>query len=329
MLRLSTPGFKKFEQAQCFDAVYGGGEANVAVSLSQFGLDSSFVTKVPDNPFGRAAVKYLNMHNVNTDHIIYGGERLGVYFLEKGYSIRSSKVVYDRKYSSFSMSKKNEYSFEKVFDGADWFHISGITPALNDELFQITKESLKAAKEQGLRTSCDLNYRSALWSFEEARRKMSELMEYVDVCIGVEPLRLLDKDGKDLKDKLPMSRTVEDYKEVISRLHEHYGFKTVAMTFRDHLSVNRNRLYALLSDGKDFYESGRIEVEMVDRVGAGDAFSAGLIYSLIQNFPPQKTVEFANSCFALKHTIEGDVNLLQASDIEQFMAQKGAVTIKR
>lgn len=329
MLRLSTPGFKKIEQSQSFDAGYGGGEANVAVSLAQFGLCSTFITKVPNNPLGRSVVNYLRQHNVNTDHIIYGGERLGIYYLEKGHSIRSSKVVYDRKYSSFSTLEKEEYQFADIFDGMDWFHISGITPALNDELFNITKESLKVAKEKGLTTSCDLNYRSALWSFEDARNKMSELMKYVDVCIGVEPLQLIGEDGKDIKDNLPQHPSIDDYKEIIEKLHEQYGFQHVAMTFRENFSVNHNRLYALLSDGNEFYKSDPTKVEIVDRVGAGDAFSAGIIYSLINNIKPQKAIQFAASCFALKHTIEGDVNLLQVSDIEQFMEQKDSMTIKR
>lgn len=330
MLRLSPPQYQLFEQAQNLEVVYGGGEANVAVSLSRFGLDSSFISKVPKNPVGLSAVAYLNRFGVNTDNMILGGDRLGVYFLEKGYSIRPSKIFYDRSNSAFSLSKLEEYDFEEVFSGADWFHISGITPALNEELFVITKEALRIAKEKGLTTSCDLNYRSSLWSFDTAREKMAELMEYVDVCIGVEPLQLLGSDGKDIKDQLlPSQPTVEDYKPIIKEIQERFNINHLAMTFRKSLSVNRNRLYALLSDGKDFYQSQKVEVEIVDRVGAGDSFSAGLIYSLINDFEPQKVIDFATGCFALKHTLEGDMNLLTAADIEQYINHRDSFSIKR
>lgn len=330
MLRLSTARFQKIEQSNIFEAVYGGGEANVAISLSQLGVSSSFVSKLPMNALGSSAKQHLNRYGVKTDHIVRGGDRLGIYYLEKGYSIRSSKVIYDRKHSAFNLSRIDDYNFETMFTDADWFHISGITPALSDELFEITKKALEVAKAKGLTTSCDLNYRSSLWSFKDARKKMTELMEDVDVCIGVEPLELLDENGMDIKDQLlPEHPTAKDYKKIIKLLHERFRFKNVAMTFRENLSVNRNRVHALLSDGEDFYESSTVEVEIVDRVGAGDSFSAGMIYSLINGYEPQEAVNFANACFALKHTIEGDANLLQLSDIEQFMAQKESLTIKR
>ena len=203
MLRLSTPGYQKIQQAQSFDIHYGGGEANVAIGLSQLGLNNSFVSKLPDNDLGISANQYLNRFGVETDQMVFGGDRIGIYFLEKGFSIRSSKIIYDRSGSAFAGSKVAEYDFDKIFADADWFHISGITPALNEELFQLTKKALAAAKQQGLTTSFDLNFRSSLWSFEDARRKLTELMKDVDVCIGVEPLQLLDNEGKDIKDNLP------------------------------------------------------------------------------------------------------------------------------
>ena len=329
MLRLSAPGYQKIEQAQSFDAVYGGGEANVAVSLSQLGLDSSFVSKLPDNVLGHSANQFLNRFGVSTDHMVYGGDRIGIYFLEKGYSIRSSKIVYDRAGSSFAQSKIDEYDFEKIFTGADWFHISGITPALNEEIFNLTKKALSAAKRIGLTTSCDLNYRSSLWSFEDARRKMAELMQDVDVCMGVEPLQLLDSEGKEIKECLPEHPCPDDYKEIMKEMHKQFNFKNIVMTFRNQLSVNRHRLKAILSDGNDFYEASEIEVEIVDRVGTGDAFSAGMVYSLINEYEPQAAVDFATACFALKHTIEGDVNVLKLSDVQQYIQQKGSFSIKR
>ena len=328
MLRLSTPNYQKIEQSQSFDANYGGGEANVAISLSQLGLKSSFVSKLPNSSLGNSANQFLNQYGVSTDHMVYGGDRIGIYFLEKGYSIRSSKIVYDRHGSAFATSNMDEYDFEKIFAGADWFHISGITPALSSEIFSLTKKALSAAKQLGLTTSCDLNYRSSLWSFEDAREKMTELIKDVDVCIGVEPLQLLDKDGTDIKDRLPEHPGVDDYKDIMNELHKRFDIKYLAMTFRNHLSVNRNRLKTMLSDGNTFYESAEIEVDIVDRVGTGDAFSAGIIYSLINEFEPQYAINFATACFALKHTIEGDVNLLNATDIEQYVQQKN-FSIKR
>ena len=329
MLRLSSPSYQEIEQAQSFDVNYGGGEANVAISLSRLGLNSSFVSKLPNNSLGYSANQFLNRFGVKTDQMIFGGDRLGIYFLEKGYSIRSSKIIYDRKDSAFATSKVDEYEFEKIFADADWFHISGITPALNEEIFQLTKKALASAKQLGLTTSCDLNFRSSLWSFENAREKMTELIKDVDVCIGVEPLQLLDDEGKDIKDCLPEHPCVDDYKEIIKELHKRFDIKYLAMTFREHLSVNKNRLKTVLSDGNNFYESAEIEIDIVDRVGTGDAFSAGIIYSLINDFEPQNAVNFATACFALKHTIEGDVNLLRKDDIIQYMQQKNSFSIKR
>lgn len=329
MLRLSAPGYQKIEQSRSFDAVYGGGEANVAISLSQLGLSSSFISKLPDNALGESAEHYLNQYGVNTDYIVHGGDRLGIYFLEKGFSIRSSKVIYDRKHSAFSGSKLEEYDFNAIFADADWFHISGITPALNDDLFIITKKALEAAKAKGVTTSCDLNFRSSLWSFEDARKKMTDLIKFVDVCLGVEPLQMLDDAGNDIKDRYEKPLSVENYQEIMREMHERFQFQHIAMTFRENLSVNRNRLYAMLSDGKDFYLSSKVEVEFVDRVGAGDSFSAGMVYSLISGYQPQDAINFATGCFALKHTIEGDANLLHHSEIEQFVKQKESLTINR
>ncbi len=329
MLRLTTPGFDKIEQARNFAATYGGGEANVAISLAQLGLNSSYITKLPENPLGHTVNQFLTGLGVNIDHVIYGGDRLGIYYLEKGHSIRSSKVIYDRSGSSFAASKVSEYDLDAAFEGADWFHVSGITPALNEEMFQLSKKALQVAKQKGLTTSCDLNYRSKLWTFEDARRKMAELAEYVDLCIGVEPMQLLGEDGQDVKDSYPKPISKENYQEIMKRLQQHFGFKHIAMTFRKQMAANRNRLHAVLCDGNSFYESSEVEVEIVDRVGTGDAFSAGMIYSLINDFEPQHAVDFATACFALKHTIEGDANLLLLPDVEQFLEQKGSMDIKR
>ncbi|WP_428911075.1 PfkB family carbohydrate kinase [Niallia sp. Krafla_26] len=329
MLRLSTPGYQKVQQAQSLEVHYGGGEANVAIGLSQLGLHSSFVSKLPNNDLGYSANQFLNRFGVETDQMIFGGDRIGIYFLEKGFSIRSSKIIYDRSGSAFARSKVTEYDFSKLFADAEWFHISGITPALNEEVFQLTKLALASAKQQGLTTSFDLNYRSSLWSFADARRKLTQLMKDVDVCIGVEPLQLLDEEGREIKDNLPENPGPDDYKEIMKLMHERFGFKYIAMTYRNQLSVNHHRLKALLSDGRDFYHSSEIDVEIVDRVGTGDAFTTGLIFSLINQYQPQAAVDFATACFALKHTVEGDVSVFSYSDVEQFVQYKNSFSIKR
>jgi 2-dehydro-3-deoxygluconokinase len=329
LLRLSTPGHQRIKQSQGFEVHYGGGEANVAIGLSQLGVNSSFVSKLPHNDLGISADEFLNRYGVETDQMVFGGERIGIYFLEKGHSIRPSKIIYDRSGSAFAESKVSEYDFAQIFAGADWFHISGITPALNEEMFQLTSLALAAAKQQGLTTSCDLNYRSSLWSFEDARRKMTELMSNVDVCIGVEPLQLLDHEGRDIKDHLPEQPGPDDYKEIMKAMHERFGFKYMAMTYRNQLSVHQHRLKALLSDGKNFYQSAEIDVDIVDRVGTGDAFSTGLIYSLVNGYEGQKAVDFATACFALKHTVEGDVSILSLSDVEHYVQNKTSFAIKR
>jgi 2-dehydro-3-deoxygluconokinase len=202
---------------------------------------------------------------------------------------------------------------------------SGIKPALNEELFQLTKKALKAAKEKGITTSCDLNYRSALWPFDIAREKMTELIKFVDVCIGIEPLKLLNLDGQEIKDLLPKKPSIEEYKDIMIQIQRQYGVKFVAMTQREQLSVNRNRLHALLFDGKNVYQSSEVEVDLIDRVGTGDAFSAGIIYSLINNVKPHEAIEFATGCFALKHTIEGDANIISISDVEKYLSRSFSI----
>ena len=231
--------------------------------------------------------------------------------------------------SAFATSKTEEYDLEAAFAGADWFHISGITPALNEEIFQLTKQSLAVAKRMGLTTSCDLNYRSSLWTFENARKKMTELMQDVDVCIGVEPLQLLDEDGNEIKDRLPAKPGPDDYKEIMQEMHRRLNLKYIAMTYRNQLSVNRHQLKALLSDGSGFYQSPETDVEIVDRVGTGDAFSTGLVYSLVNEYEPQKAVDFATACFALKHTIEGDVSLMSLAEVEQYLKNRNSFSIRR
>ncbi|GKU82261.1 sugar kinase [Niallia sp. NCCP-28] len=329
MLRLSPPDYKRIIQATSLDVVYGGGEANVAIGLSNLGLKSSFVTKLPKHSIGTSAVGHLNAYGVETSHIIRNGERMGIYFLEKGYSMRSSEVIYDRANSAFAKSDPDEYDFAKIFEDADWFHFSGITPALSSSCYDITIKALKEAKRKGITVSCDLNYRKKLWEFEKARKVMTSLMEYVDVCIGVEPLSLLDQFGNDEKDAILKKHTPLEYEKVFALLKQRFGFKYMAANLRKSLSANRDILQGVVSDGTNTFSSGAYEVEIVDRVGGGDAFSAGLIYGLIQNFDLQDVAEFANASFLLKHTIYGDANIVSASEVERFISNNGNTLINR
>ena len=329
MLRLSPPGYQKINQANYFDIHYGGGEANVSIGLAQLGLNSVFVSKIPNNEVGSSAIQFLNRYGVDTKHVVLGEGRLGIYFLEKGYSIRPSKILYDRKNSSFCTSKLDEYNLTEIFSDADWFHVSGITPALTPDIFDLTENFLKEAKKQGVTVSFDLNYRSCLWSFEEARAKISRLMNYVDICIGIEPLQLLDKDGTDIKDKIDKKLNSDYYKEIMPLICQKYKFKQIAMTFRKEQLVNHHKLKSVLYDNNKFFYSKEVSVDIVDRVGTGDAFSTGLIYGLVNNFSPQETIDFANAVFSLKHTIEGDANIFTYLEVNQYIKHSESFSIKR
>jgi 2-dehydro-3-deoxygluconokinase len=330
MLRLSTPGYQRFLQADSFDVTYGGGEANVAVSLANYGLDAYYVTKLPDNPIGDAARNHLRRYGVKTDYIVRGGERLGIYFLETGASQRPSKVVYDRKYSSISSIKPGEIDWKKVFEGAKWFHFTGITPALSDSAAEVTLEAAKTAKEKGLTVSCDLNYRKKLWSTEKANRVMSELIKYVDISIGneedAEKVFGIKAENTDITSG---ELSEEGYKEVARQLVEKFGLKMAAITLRESYSASDNGWSVMLYDGKNYYKSRKYEVHIVDRVGGGDSFAGGLIYSLISGYDCQKAVEFAAAASCLKHTIPGDFNLVSTSEVTNLMEGDGSGRVQR
>jgi len=309
MLRLSTPGYLKFEQANSFDVVYGGGEANVAVSVANYGLDAYFVTKLPKNPIGQSAINSLRQFGVHTDYIARGGERIGIYYLETGASMRPSKVVYDRAHSAIAEADVSDFDFDKIFEGADWFHFSGITPAISDKAAELTEAALKAAKKHGVTVSVDLNYRKKLWSPEKAQKVMTNLMQYVDVCIGNEEdaEKVLGfKPGE--TDVTKGELELEGYKNIFKAMKEKFGFKYVVTTLRESYSASDNGWSALIYDGNEFYRSRKYDIRIVDRVGGGDSFAGGLIYGLVtgQNF--KDALEFAVAASALKHTIPGDFN---------------------
>ena len=282
MLRLAPEGYYRFVQANSFGATYGGGEANVAVSLANFGIDTAFVTKLPAHEIGQAAVNELRKFGVDTSRIVRGGNRIGIYFLEKGASQRPSKVIYDRAHSAIAEASPEDFDWNEIFQNADWFHFTGITPALNDTLAAICLEACKKAKELGLTVSCDLNYRNKLWSREKAGQVMSELCKYVDVCIANE------EDAADVfgiraanTDVTKGAVSHEGYKDVAKQLAGRFGFSKVAITLRESLSASDNNWAAMLYDGTEFYFSKKYAVHIVDRVGGGDSFGGGLIYDCL------------------------------------------------
>lgn len=330
MLRLAPEGYLRFVQSDEFMATFGGAEANVSVSLANFGLDASFVTKLPEHEIGQMAVNSLRKSGVDTSLISRGGNRVGIYYVEKGASQRPSKVIYDRAGSSVAEAKLNDFDWDKIFEGAGWFHFSGITPALSDELAQITLIACQKAKEKGIIVSCDLNYRNKLWSKEKAGATMEKLCRYVDVCISNE------EDANDVFGiKAPDSDVTsgkldsEGYKFVAKELKERFGFSYVAITLRESFSASDNRWGAMLYDGKDCYFSKKYDVHIVDRVGGGDSFGAGLIYSLINNYSPEKAIEFAVAASCLKHSIEGDYNYVSVAEVKKLAEGDASGRVQR
>lgn len=332
MLRLSTPGYQKFIQADEFDVCYGGGEANVAVSLANYGHDAEFVTKVPANPIGECAVAVLRKMNVKTDNIAVGGERLGIYFLETGASMRASNVVYDRAHSSISTAQISDFDFDKIFDGADWFHFTGITPAVSDAAAELTEAALKAAKAKGVTVSVDLNFRKKLWSSEKAQKIMTNLMQYVDVCIGNE------EDAEKVLGFKPGNTDVTSgelelagYKDIFEQMVEKFNFKYVISSLRESYSASDNGWSACIydRDTKEFYHSKKYNVRIVDRVGGGDSFAGGVICGLLDGKDFKQALEFGVAASALKHTIPGDFNLVSRADVENLVGGDGSGRVQR
>ena len=330
MLRLSPPGHLRFVQANSFDVIYGGGEANVAVSLANYGHESVYVTKLPKHEIGQSAVNALRRYGVNTDHIARGGDRIGIYYLEHGASMRPSKVIYDRAGSSIAEAEPQDFDFEAIFKDADWFHFTGITPALSKKSALVLEEALKAAKKHNVTVSCDLNYRKKLWMEEEAQKVMTHLMQYVDVCIGneedAEKCLGFKPKGTDVKTgKL----SLEGYKEIFREMMEKFNFKYVATSLRESHSASDNGWSALIYDGQEFYHSRKYEIRIVDRVGGGDSFASGLIHGLLtkQNF--KEALEFAVGASAMKHTIFGDFNLVSAAEVENLIKGDASGRVQR
>ena len=330
MLRLAPEGYLRFTQADKFGVVYGGGEANVSVSLANYGLDSAFVTKLPAHEIGQSAINALRRYGVDTSMVVRGGDRVGIYFNEKGASQRPSKVIYDRAGSSIATAKPEDFDWAKIFEGADWFHFTGITPALGQNVADICLEACKSAKAAGVKISCDLNFRKKLWSREQAQKTMSELCKYVDVCISNEEdahdVFGIDAENTDIAGgKL----NHEGYKSVARQLAEKFGFEKVAITLRSSISANDNDWAALLYDGKDYCFSKSYHMHIVDRVGGGDSFGGGLIYSCLMGYSTQDAVEFAVAASCLKHSIEGDFNAVSVAEVQALAGGNGTGRIQR
>lgn len=330
MLRLSTPDYSRFVQAESFDVVYGGGESNVAVSLANYGFDAYFVSKVPAHEIGQSAINHLRRYGVKTDYVARGGDRLGIYFLETGASMRPSKVIYDRAESSIAQAQVEEFDFDEIFKDAEWFHFSGITPAISKAGAALTEAALIAAKKHGVTVSVDLNYRKKLWTPKEAKETMTKLMKYVDVCIGNE------EDAEKVLGFKPGDTDVtsgdlklDGYKDIFKRMKEEFDFKYVVTSLRESYSASDNGWSALIYDGNDFYQSKKYDVRIVDRVGGGDSFAAGLIYGLLSGKAYDESLEFAVAASALKHTIFGDFNHVSVAEVETLMNGDASGRVQR
>jgi len=330
MLRLSTPGQTRFIQTDSFDVVYGGGEANVAVSLANFGHEACFVTKLPAHEIGDAALSALRRYRVNTEYIARGGDRVGIYYLETGASMRASKVIYDRAGSAIAEADARDFDFDKIFAGAAWFHWSGITPAISPKAAELTRLACIAAKKHGLTVSCDLNYRKKLWTPAQAQAVMKPLMAYVDVCIGNEEDAELTLGFKPAHSDIAAGKLeADDYKQIFREMKETFGFRIVASTLRESFSATHNGWSALMYDGEAFYQSKRYDIDpIIDRVGGGDAFSGGLIHGLLTK-KPQAALEFAVAASALKHTIPGDFNQVGTKEVEALAGGDASGRVQR
>lgn len=317
MLRLSPEGNDRFIQSESLRIIPGGGEANVAVSLANYGHDAYFVSKLPKHEIGQIAVNGLRRYGVNTEFIARGGDRVGLYYAETGASMRPSKVIYDRAHSAIAEADPSDFDFDKIMEGAQWFHWSGITPAISDKAAELTKLACEAAKRHGVTVSVDLNFRK-LRTSEKAISVMRPLMKYVDVCIGNEEdaqlcLGFADADVEGGK------TDAEGYYGIFKGMMKEFGFKYVVSTLRESLSATHNGWKALIYDGKEFYQSKHYDINpIIDRVGGGDSFSGGLIHGLLTKETQGEALEFAVAASALKHTIPGDFNLVTADEVESL-----------
>ena len=323
MLRLAAPEYQRFNQVKHFDASFGGGESNVAVSLANFGIPVRFVTRLPENDIGTACLQELRKHNVEVSHILRGGERLGVYFLERGAVSRGSKVIYDRAHSAVSQVEKGMFNWKEIFQDATWFHWTGITPAISQGTADVCQEAIEAANEMGLMVSCDLNYRKKLWKYgKDAQEVMPELVKGCDIVLGneedAEKSLGIKPEGVDVTaGEVP----AEAYKSVSQQIMKRFPkVKKVITTLRGSINANHNTWSGTLYDGEKLYIGKKFDItHIVDRVGGGDAFMAGLIYGLLTEMNDQEALNFGIASSCLKHTIHGDFNNVTVDEVEKIM----------
>ena len=332
MIRLQPYNYERFVQASNLEFTFGGGEANVAVSLANYGMDAVYVTKLPAHAIGQSAVNSLRRYGVDTSKIVRGGDRVGIYFNEKGASQRASVCIYDRAHSAIAEASPSDFDWDKIFEGVDWFHFTGITPALGPNMVEACKQACMAAKERGVKISCDLNYRGKLWTRAQAREAMTELCQYVDVCISNE------EDAKDVfgieaeaTDITGGKLNKEGYKSVARQLAEKFHFEKVAITLRESISASDNDWSAMLYDvaSDEYCFSKLYHLRIVDRIGGDDSFGGGLIYALLSGKTTQQAVEFAVAASALKHSIEGDYNFVSVAEVEKLAGGDGSGRVQR
>ena len=330
MLRLSPEGNDRFIQSDHFRVIPGGGEANVAISLANYGHDADFVTKLPKHEIGQLALNAMRRYGVGTSHIVRGGERVGIYYAETGASMRPSKVIYDRAHSAIAEARPEEFDFDEIFEGVQWFHWSGITPAISDNAAAIVKAACEAAKRHGVTVSVDLNFRKKLWTSEKAISIMRPLMQYVDVCIGNEEDAQLCLGFKPDADVEGGKTDAAGYHKIFEQMAKEFGFKYVVSTLRESYSATHNGWKALIYNGKEFYESRHYDIEpIIDRVGGGDSVAGGLIHGLLTKPTQGEALEFAVAASALKHTINGDFNLVSKEEVESLAAGNANGRVQR
>ena len=332
MLRLQPYNYERFVQCDHVEFTFGGGEANVAVSLANYGMDVAYVTKLPAHAIGQAAVNSLRRYGVDTTKIVRGGDRVGIYFNEKGASQRGSVCIYDRAHSAIQLASTADFDWDAIFEGTEWFHFTGITPALGPNLVEICEQACKAAKARGIKISCDLNYRGKLWTRAQAREAMTKLCQYVDVCISNE------EDAKDVfgieaeaTDIYAGELNHEGYKSVAKQLADKFGFEMVAITLRESHSAFDNGWSAMLYNvaNDEYCFSKKYNLHIIDRVGGGDSFGGGLIYACMNGYDTQSAVEFAVAASALKPSIEGDYNMVTLAEVQKLAGGDGSGRIQR
>lgn len=330
MLRFAPNGYLRFSQADSFNLNYTGAEGNMAIALSYMGMPAAMVTKLPDNEIGHCAKRMLDKFGVDTSAIAWGGERLGVYYLERGASQRPSKIIYDRKHSAISEATPDDFDWDEIFEDAAWFHFTGITAGLSASTLELCRLACEAAKRHNVKISCDLNYRKYLWTPEEAQRAMKPLMKYVDVLIANEEdsEKVLGVEAADT-DISSGKLSIEGYRALAEKLIEIYGFEKVGITLRESISASVNNWSALLYSDGEFYHSKKYTMQIVDRVGGGDSFASGLIYAQLNGFDNRTAIEFAAGASCLKHSIEFDFNLVTPEEVFNLINGDGSGRVVR